>query len=38
MMAAVVAAGTTHAGLGAGLPNVVVPFFTDQPSTQDPLA
>jgi sterol 3beta-glucosyltransferase len=24
-------AGTTHTGLRAGIPNVVVPFFTDQP-------
>jgi sterol 3beta-glucosyltransferase len=33
-MAAVVhhgGAGTTHTGLRAGIPNVVVPFFTDQP-------
>jgi sterol 3beta-glucosyltransferase len=33
-MAAVVhhgGAGTTHTGLRAGMPNVVVPFFTDQP-------
>jgi sterol 3beta-glucosyltransferase len=33
-MAAVVhhgGAGTTHTGLRAGIPNLVVPFFTDQP-------
>ena len=33
-MAAVVhhgGAGTTHTGLWAGVPTVVVPFFTDQP-------
>jgi sterol 3beta-glucosyltransferase len=24
-------AGTTHAALGAGVPNVVCPFFADQP-------
>jgi sterol 3beta-glucosyltransferase len=33
-MAAVVhhgGAGTTHTGLRAGIPNVVVPFFADQP-------